>query len=279
MFYGVVQFEKIPEIGFAHHFYTDKYAYSYNHPHNSFEIAYIKSGELEISLHEKKILATEGSVLVLFRHLPITTRTIGNDFSSHCTVQAEFGEDYDFLLTDNPKNPEKLILPFVIPPCPENEKIKKSLYSIVSDMGTSRQEHLFKASVEFVQLMKQIDTVARKNLFVDSPQSSIIVHKVKSYITDNIASPITLSDISNSLGLSASYINHIFKKVEGSPIKQYVNNEKAIRITELIQTQQMSFKTACNNVGITDCSYGYRLFKKHIGMTPKSFEKSNFLNK
>ena len=85
----------------------------------------------------------------------------------------------------------------------------------------------------------------------------------------------SLSDISNELSLTSSYINHVFKENEGLPINQYINNKKVLCITELISTQHISFRTACNNVGINDYSYGYRLFKKHTGTTPGMFLKSN----
>lgn len=277
LFSALIEFSELPCIGFAHHFYTKEYNFTYGHMNNNFEIAYVKSGGIEAELYGQKIIAPEGSIFVLFRHLPISVRSVDNTHQSHCTVQAEFDYSFEIVENDIPGS-NKIILPFVTLPCPETEIIKKILYSIVSDIGVSRQEYAFSSSIKFLEIMTQLDKLARRNLHTNSPDTSITVYKIKKYIANNINKDISLSDISSAVGLTSNYINHIFKNSEGIPIKQYVNNQKATKITEFIQTQQVSFKTACDNVGISDYSYGYRLFKKHTGMTPGSFVKSSFSN-
>lgn len=277
MFSALLEFDELPRIGFAHHFYANEYRFSYDGSKNSFEIVYIKSGGIEAELYGQKIYAPEGSIFVLFRHLPIRIYSVDGELQSHCTVQAEF--DYNFeLVGDSIPKTNQIILPFVTLPCAETEEIKKLLYSIVSDMGISRQEYAFSSSIKFLEIMTLLDKLARKNLHTDIHDPSITVYRIKRYIADNISKNISLSDIGNEIGLTPNYINHIFKESEGIPVKQYINKEKVTRITELMQTHHVSFKTACDNIGISDYSYGYRLFKKHTGITPGAFVKSGFLN-
>lgn len=270
MFSAILKFDTIPKIGFAHHFYTDNYHSSYKNKSKSFEIVYVNSGSIEAELYGKTFYAEEGSVFVLFRHLPISIKSVGGMPHSHCTVQAEF--DYDFKLLEDNMEPEdnSLILPFVIPVCAEMGVIKKELYAIVSDLGISREENSFSASLRFLDIMRRIDEITRKKL-TKSDSSSVIDYKVKKYISQNIEKSIALTDIAEFLNLTPGYINHVFKETAGMPIKQYINSEKTKKIAALMQKQGLSFKIACENVGISDYSYGYRLFKKHTGTTPGKF--------
>ena len=267
-----ITFNEIPKIGFAHHFHADKYQFSYSKMKKSLEIVYIASGCIEAELYGQKILIPEGSIFILFRQLPITLRSIGEKPQSHCTVQAEF--DFSFsLLSDEPASRinNSLLLPFVTEPCNETEQIKRDLFSIVSDMGISREENSFKCSLTLLDIMRKLDKIVRNKSSYSEPKSSIIIYKVKQYISRNTDKILSLSDIGDELNLSPAYINQIFKSNVGIPLKHYINEEKAKKIAELLQTRSLSFKTACSNVGINDISYGYRLFKKHMGLTPGEF--------
>ena len=272
MFSAFLQFNSIPEIGFAHHFYTDKYSFAYGGNKKSFEIVYVQSGGIVAELYGEKFYAPEDSIFVLFRHLPYKLSSADNAPQSHCTVQVKF--DYSFRLVNEAEafpNSNGIILPFITLPCPETEMIKKALYSIVSDIGIARSENSLSCSIQFLDIMRILDKLARKNNISKISPASNITYKVKKYIANNINRNITLSDISNDLGLTSSYINHVFKDTVGIPIKQYVNDQKAKKISELIQNHNISFKSACSSVGGEECSYGYRLFKKHMGVTPNEF--------
>ena len=266
-----ISFDKIPKIGFAHHFYTDEYYFSYSNLKKSIEIVYVTSGGIEAELYGQKLLIPEGSIFVLFRHLPISLRSVDGKPQSHCTVQAEF--DFSFSLSEDdefsPKR-KSLLLPFVTPPSAETEEIKKSLFSIVSDMGISREENDFSCAIRLLDIMRRLDKIARSSERRES-KSSNIIYKVKQYISKNIDKSIALSDIERELNLSSGYINQIFKNNTGMPLGHYINEEKTNMIAALIRKQGLSFKTACANVGISDISYGYRLFKKHMGVTPGEF--------
>lgn len=266
-----ISFDKIPKIGFAHHFYTDEYYFSYSNLKKSIEIVYVTSGGIEAELYGQKIFIPEGSIFVLFRHLPITLRSVDGKPQAHCTVQAEF--DFSFSLSDAVGSDQKkntILLPFVTEPSAETEEIKKSLFSIISDMGISREENAFPCAIRLLDIMRRLDKIARNSARRES-KSSNIIYKVKQYISKNIHKPIALSDIERELSLSSGYINQIFKSNTGVPLGHYINEEKTKMIAALIRKQGLSFKTACANVGISDISYGYRLFKKHMGVTPGEF--------
>lgn len=271
MYSGFLRFNNIPEIGFAHHFYAENYSSKYGEDKKSFEIVYINSGGIEVDFNGEKFYADEGSIFVLFRHLPLMLRCRDNNPQSHCTVQVKF--DYDFRLISDGEFPgnDGVLLPFIIPPCKETEHIKQELYSIVSDMSISRDGNAFSSSLKFLHIMQQLDRIARKKQDTHSSSLSIISYRVKKYVSENIHKAISLSDISNALDKTPGHINHVFKETNGITITQYITKEKIQMLVSLMQNKNLTFKEACFNVGISDISYGYRLFKKHMGITPGEY--------
>ncbi len=271
MYSGFLTFNTLPQIGFAHHFYTEDYSIAYGSHKKSFEIVYVSSGCLEVELYGEKLYAPTGSIFVLFRHLPITLRSINHAPQSHCTVQVAF--NYDLTLLRDEAVPEQsgILLPFVTLPCAETEEIKKLLYTIVSDMGISREENGLSSSLGFLEIMRRLDRMARKAHNQNSSAASITSYRVKKYIAHNIGENITLNDIAEALNKTPNYINRLFREANGITINQYISKEKVELIATLIRKQNLSFKTACDNVGITDTAYGYRLFKKHMGVTPGQY--------
>lgn len=273
MYYACMKFEEIPEIGFAHYYYTDNYLKrKYSKKHKSFEIVYIDEGEIEIELYGKKMLAKEGSIVIILRQLPLVLSSSPDKPQSHTTVQAEVNFDLEiFEETEKAVDACALILPFITEPCVETEEIRKDLYSIVSDIGESREKNSFVCSLRLIGVMQKIDRVAKTQKKARKNASLDISYKVKKYVVENIEKSISLIEIAKYLGKTPNYINYAFKKATGITIKQYINKEKINKIAHMIKNQNVTFEKACQSVGVRDVSYGYRMFKKHTGMTTKEF--------
>lgn len=274
MLAGYLKFDSIPKIGFAHHHYSDGYIFDYKKKANSFEIVYINSGTIVAEFNGKTFYAHEGDIFVLFRHLPIKLYTHGYKQQSHCTVQLEF--DYTFKLVElsEPFADDGIILPFLTKQCSLTKEIKRDLYGIVHQVSASPDRHSFSAALKTIEIMKKLDSIARETSEKTNPTHSHIASLVENYVNNNVYKKIRLSDISVAIGKSPNYINFAFKKAKGTTITKYINEEKISVITTLMKKQNMHFSEACNSVGILDYSYGYRLFKKHTGLTPNMFLKS-----
>jgi len=275
MLAGYITFDSIPEIGFAHHHFSGKHTFSYEKANKSFEIVYISSGTIAAEFNGKTFFAREGDIFVLFRQLPIVLHTCGDEAQSHCTVQLEF--DYTFNLID-PSSPlpyDGIVLPFITRQCAMTREIKKDLYEIIHQISNSPDHQSFRAALKALDVMKKLDSMARSSFLKTNPSHAHIASLVESYVKDNIDKKIRLSDVSAAIGKSPNYINFAFKSVTGTTITEYINEKKISAITTLMLKHNMHFGAACHSVGISDISYGYSLFKKHTGLTPNMFLKSD----
>lgn len=276
MYYALITFKNVPELGFAHHFYAESYDHTRQKMENNLEIVYIKKGNLTISHGEKTMVAKPGSVCVLLRTLPLHFKIDENSYHTHCSVQVI--SDFEFKVIENinevPDDYSGLIVPFITDPCDETEIIKKQLFSIVSELSVSRDLNEFSASLSAMGILEALNNVFKKSFLKETQNASLLCYKIKKYIYEHLHENILLSDIEKSLGKTSIYLNSVFKNESGTTIHQYINHEKMRLVAELMDNKGISFKNACENAGIKDISYGYRMFKKQIGITPAEYKCS-----
>ena len=271
MYFGKMNFSTIPDIGFAISHYSKDYKTSYGHNKKmSVEIAYITSGKVKLSLYGKDMYACEGDVLVIFRHLPVATQTLGDAVQSHHTVLAEFS-DYDFVLIEEYNDSGDFVIPFVIQACAGTEEIAKIICRISAELAENREKNSLKSSVEFLSLLSKISDIAKEQNIAGSKANKSIADRVCDYVLDNIEKAVSLSEISAYVSRTPNHVSYAFKTEKGITIKQYINKKKSQKIADLMREDNMSFDKACERVGIADVTYGYRVFKKYMGVTPKSY--------
>lgn len=157
-----------------------------------------------------------------------------------------------------------MLLPLVIKPGAIAENVKKILQSIISD------KYSFSSSLKLLTAIQMIDEYARMNLKVN-PASSVLDRAIKDYIAENYNRFITLDELSSAVGKTPNYLNSVFKSVNGITINKYISEQRIKMLCQYIQRDNMNFSDACKEVGINEVSYGYRLFKKYIGITPSQF--------
>lgn len=105
---------------------------------------------------------------------------------------------------------------------------------------------------------------------------STLCARLAQYIELNFSQQISLTDLSEKFGYTASYINRIFKKEYGVSPLQYLTGLKISRSKEILEKNpEMNIKSVAQSVGYDDARYFSRIFKNETGMTPSAWiEKS-----
>ncbi len=280
MSYAALGFTAVPRIGFAHHFHMDAYRQTHRRSENSLEIVYVKEGAVILQACGQQWTVQPGSVMLLFRSVPFCLFSADGQPHKHCSVQLQLEYQLTILTDDQPPGTEfdGLLVPLVLPPCSEAENIKKELYTIVSDIGISRKKREFSAALTVMGILARLDQLQRQQATVGST-ASILEYKIKQYIVRHIHKDITLGDLARALEKTPNYLNSVFRASTGTSIHRYINGEKVRLIAEMMERREISFKSACESVAITDVSYGYRLFKKHMGVTLRTYLSGEYKTK
>lgn len=98
------------------------------------------------------------------------------------------------------------------------------------------------------------------------------VDSVLTYINAHYTEDISIDQIAQALGMNKSYLSHLFKDRVGMSLWNYVILRRLHRFNALIQADS-TIEQACYQVGFQNYSNFFRLYKKHIGMTPLQYKK------
>ncbi|MBR2915995.1 MAG: helix-turn-helix transcriptional regulator [Clostridia bacterium] len=281
MYYSFLQFDSIPQIGFAHHFSSEEYFAHYKEKSSSFEIVCNIRGAFQMEFYDRLYNIKEGSIFLIFRGLPVHLH--GMDKNNECfTIQV--GMDYELDIIKDmvpPPDKEGIILPLVVMPGSEAEEIRRELISIITELERSSDLNTFASALRVLGILQKMNAYAqnyRKEIRC-SHSSEKISRQVKNYIEEHICEKISLEDIAKNLNKTPNYINACFRQVSGITIARYIGREKVLRIAEIMQKSEMSFEEACRELCVNNIPYGYRLFKQYMGVTPAEYKRSEIILK
>lgn len=101
-------------------------------------------------------------------------------------------------------------------------------------------------------------------------------HKVQDllvYLNGNYHKDITSEWIEEQFDTNFDYLNRVFKQSTGKPIFTYLNEIRIRRACEMIATTSMKITVIAFRCGFQDESYFSKVFKKHVGISPKLYEQ------
>lgn len=103
---------------------------------------------------------------------------------------------------------------------------------------------------------------------------NFIVSRTIAYIADHITEKILATDIADALKISRGYLSTLFKNSTGLTIPEYINKQKVITSQALLTSTDMPLSKIAVSLSFSSQSYYQNQFKKHIGMTPTEYRKS-----
>ncbi|SFM26586.1 two-component system, response regulator YesN [Gracilibacillus orientalis] len=117
---------------------------------------------------------------------------------------------------------------------------------------------------EFMQL------VCREIKYYFQSQDKIV--KAKQFIANNYHKQINLMDVSAYTELSTNYVSNLFHEATGSTFIDYLTEIRIKKAKQLLQTNNATLKEISYDIGYKDPNYFSRVFKKHVGLSPKQYQ-------
>jgi YesN/AraC family two-component response regulator len=105
------------------------------------------------------------------------------------------------------------------------------------------------------------------------------LRKAERYIWTHYTRKISLKEIADVSGLSASYFSTIFKEEMGENLSNYINRLRVEKAATMLLTTNLPISGIANACGFEDQSWFSKTFKNFTGSTPGIFrEHGNHLN-
>ena len=135
--------------------------------------------------------------------------------------------------------------------------------------GTSEQIHLLHR--ELVDDYAQRMLLQNKKSLYPKP-----VVLCLDYIYNNLHMKITLEKLSETTGLSASYLSKLFHKEVGITISQYISEKRIEAAENMLRFSDYSVIDISNYLCFSSESHFIDVFRKHTGFTPKVYRNKFF---
>jgi AraC-like DNA-binding protein len=101
-----------------------------------------------------------------------------------------------------------------------------------------------------------------------------MIDLIVGYLKENIHKPLTLNEIATVANYSPTHFSSKFKKMTGYSPLEYFNHLKLQKACHMLRFTQLRIGEIADAIGISDPYYFSRLFKNHLGVSPKEFRSS-----
>ncbi len=116
-----------------------------------------------------------------------------------------------------------------------------------------------------------LDYTEKMRRICRSDTNSRHINICKEYIYAHVKERITVEDLADVLGVSASYLSRLFKKETGDSVSIYIRRQKIEMAKNLLQYSEYSMIDIANRLSFSSQSHFIQQFKELVGMTPKKF--------
>ena len=253
-----------------------RYIMSY-HWHVEYEIIRILSGEFTVTLDEKSFKATQGDVI--FVHSGI----LHSGIPVNCVYQCIVFDMNVFLKLNSVcadyiqkiVHQDILIFPHFDNRYPDVLGIVKSLFHAMEEKKTGYELSVIGQFYHFFGI------VFGNHYYLDSQPKArrdykriLQLKQVVEFIEKNYASPLTLSQLSESVSMSPKYFCRFFSEMTHQTPMDYLNRQRIEQACYELSTTGDSITDIAYRNGFNDLSYFIRTFKKYKGTTPGKYNKS-----
>lgn len=122
-----------------------------------------------------------------------------------------------------------------------------------------------------------IDFTKKMGRYLRSDTNSRHINGCKEYIYAHIKERITIEDMADELGVSASYLSRLFKKETGISASEYIREQKIEMAENLLKYSEYSMIDIANHLSFSSQSHFIQQFREVTGMTPKKYRDTYYM--
>lgn len=219
-------------------------------------------GRAEISLDNETFIAEEGKVIHACANKAISFKPLDNKEYTHINIY------YRPFKTESRRS-NYMNSAFEIS-IGNNENIKKHLKKLLIISNRPEAQSRFRKKAIFLSILDEIFACVlckSRNTERDVVQESI------EYMVNNYKEYITLKSLSERFGKSEQQFSYIFHKYTGIRPINYLIEHRMEMAMQFLTLEGLSVKETAEKVGYQDPFYFSRLFKKHMGKSPRDIKK------
>lgn len=265
------------------------------HYHNYYEFLIVLNGEVHQQIEGKDFLYTSGTCCLINRNLvhkeyytgkcqllflglspKFIDQLIQSFASSYFEIEKELKDTelYHFVTSDLQKSDSKMYLDFI--PRFQNTNAKNILHEITESL---MQELLFPAFGSTFQVQASICKIINylssdhfhcTVVNLDDNSDRLLFSHIEHLLAESDGR-LSRAELAASLNYSGDYINRIIKKYAGMCLHNFAMEFCLKKAAELIRSSNRSVSDIAVQLGFSNRTYFYRIFKEKYGVTPREY--------
>ena len=248
------------------------------HWHDEFEIIYVRSGFLTVSISGESYIGKTGEAFVVS---PGNLHLMGSQSGTVDYYTFLFPLKYISFRTDDMLD-EKLLEPLNsghLMICPRVKDTAKELceqlieiYMAKKDESESKIATQVRTKIILLQFILEM---WKKGFVIENDTSgrNTVEKEMVSYIQQNFTGKISLREFGEQFHLSEKYISRYFKEHFHITLSQYVTYLRLEHAKQLLQDTDIPVTDVAMQSGYQNVSYFIRSFKKTYGVSPLKYRK------
>ena len=226
------------------------------HLHNSFELLYVREGEVLLSCDGEEYHVKKGEATLILPNRIHSYKTEGYSKSVLYIFSNSFIPSFYHKVKD--KSPKRLTF---------------KLYdtSIFDELDAKESDTYLKKAVFY----KIAHLFSRGNTFEERRgRSTDSYEKILSFISNHYREPITARDISRELGYDYHYVSSLIKRGFGRTFRELLNEYRISHAQYLLTTESKPISQIAYECGYESlCSFN-RNFKALVGVSPRQVREN-----
>ena len=251
------------------------------HWHDQFEIIYVRSGFLTVSISGESYIGKTGEAFVVS---PGNLHLMGSQTGTVDYYTFLFPLKYISFRTDDMLD-EKLLEPLNsghLMICPRVKDTAKELceqlieiYEAKKDESESKITTQVRTKIILLQFILEM---WKKGFVIENDTSgrNTVEKEMVSYIQQNFTGKISLREFGEQFHLSEKYISRYFKEHFHITLSQYVTYLRLEHAKQLLQDTDIPVTDVAMQSGYQNVSYFIRSFQKAYAVSPLKYRKNNY---
>ena len=251
------------------------------HWHDEFEIIYVRSGFLTVSISGESYIGKTGEAFVVS---PGNLHLMGSQSGTVDYYTFLFPLKYISFCTDDMID-EKLLEPLNsghLMICPRvNDTAKELCEQLIKIYEAKNDESESKITTQVrtkIILLQFILEMWKKGFVIENDTSgrNTVEKEMVSYIQQNFTGKISLREFGEQFHLSEKYISRYFKEHFHITLSQYVTYLRLEHAKQLLQDTDIPVTDVAMQSGYQNVSYFIRSFQKAYAVSPLKYRKNNY---
>lgn len=251
------------------------------HWHDEFEIIYVRSGFLTVSISGESYIGKTGEAFVVS---PGNLHLMGSQTGTVDYYTFLFPLKYISFRTDDMLD-EKLLEPLNsghLMICPRVKDTAKELCEqLIEIYEEKKDESVSKITTQVrtkIILLQFILEMWKKGFVIENDTSgrNTVEKEMVSYIQQNFTGKISLREFGEQFHLSEKYISRYFKEHFHITLSQYVTYLRLEHAKQLLQDTDIPVTDVAMQSGYQNVSYFIRSFQKAYAVSPLKYRKNNY---